>query len=547
MSEVKTNRLIDIVCQNCGAPLSFDIRKQEYHCSACGSAVDIEEAKKQQKGFRKITADLLSSSLKDHDLISTSCSGCGAKLLFERNEALSTCMYCGKSLLRDAYLKVNNFPEALIPFAITLKEAKTILKKWCDENVGKKEAKQLLGHIDDLQGSYLPYELAYGPIGMKVSRMDRGSAYDLCGFINEAFVNCSKQFDNLLLDGMEPYDTNALKRFDFGYVAGQRVKISDIDGSALEDRTRKECESIYKPFVRKLMNTEAVNVNAGLMDAMSLPVLLPVYYFRHGDLMAAVNGQNGKVAVKSLETRHYYFLPWWLKAILATLAICLLTGFGLWFFGVDIKQSIVLAGILRFVMLIIMLCFYSDTSHNDFRVEAGKEIFTSDGRIFSRENGELVQNETILKRKVVPPVFFKKIDGEMKAVELRFNSPARVFKTVLLSLTVLFLPVILALFLNGFDFSKLQLGGSAVWFCIVVPTLPVYILKFAIEELYDRPWIYVIQEDGRRKRYRKKREPIGIDWHMVLRALFVPPYCLGTWFAIISFITMVYLTAGYGW
>ena len=130
---------------------------------------------------------------------------------------------------------------------------------------------------------------------------------------------------------------------------------------------------------------------------------------------------------------------------------------------------------------------------------------------------------------------------------MQFNSPVRVFKTVLLSLTVLFLPVILALFLNGFDFSKLQLGGSAVWFCIVVPTLPVYILKFAIEELYDRPWIYVIQENGRKKRYRKKREPIGIDWHMVLRVLFVPPYCLGTWFAIISFITMVYLTAGYGW
>ncbi|MBP1528921.1 MAG: hypothetical protein ILA55_00320, partial [Erysipelotrichaceae bacterium] len=62
MSEAKTNRLIDIVCQNCGAPLSFDIRKQEYHCLACGSAVEIEEAKKQQKGFRKITADLLSSS-----------------------------------------------------------------------------------------------------------------------------------------------------------------------------------------------------------------------------------------------------------------------------------------------------------------------------------------------------------------------------------------------------------------------------------------------------------------------------------------------------
>ena len=57
---------------------------------------------------------------------------------------------------------------------------------------------------------------------------------------------------------------------------------------------------------------------------------------------------------------------------------------------------------------------------------------------------------------------------------------------ILLSIVALFLPVIVALFLTGFDFQKINLGGSAVWFCIAVPVVPIYLLKFGIVELHDR-------------------------------------------------------------
>ena len=199
--------------------------------------------------------------------------------------------------------------------------------------------------------------------------------------------------------------------------------------------------------------------------------------------------------------------------------------------GMNMGENLIITGMTAMIFLLVTLCLFSDTTKNRFSVESGHRIFTS---------GES-------RRPMADPIFLRQVDGVLRPVALRFTTPYRVLRMALLAVVALFLPVIIALFLNGFDFGRLELGGSAVWFCIVVPTLPVYILKFAIEELYDRPWIYVIQEDGRRKRYRKKREPIGIDWHMVLSALFVPPYCLGTWFAIISFITMVYLTAGYGW
>ena len=114
-----------------------------------------------------------------------------------------------------------------------------------------------------------------------------------------------------------------------------------------------------------------------------------------------------------------------------------------------------------------------------------------------------------------------------------------------LAVLVLFLPVIVALFLNGFDFARLELGGSAVWFCIAVPVVPVYLLKFGLVDLYENPRIYLMTDKGRKKRYRKQKEKgaRGETLRMVLRALFVPPVSLAVWFGIASFCVMCYLTA----
>ena len=83
--------------------------------------------------------------------------------------------------------------------------------------------------------------------------------------------------------------------------------------------TAAEAGEAYRPAVRKVLETQAVNVRADVSSAIRLPVLLPVYYICRGNLMAAVNGQTGKVSVRAEKDSHYVFLPWWLKAILSVL------------------------------------------------------------------------------------------------------------------------------------------------------------------------------------------------------------------------------------
>ena len=538
-------KLVDIHCPACGAPAEFDIKKQKYLCGYCGGEVGIREACAEKKGFVKMRGEKLGEEVARFNLEKATCTGCGAEVIFFESEAISRCAFCGRSLARKKYLKTKGLPEFVIPFVLTEEEAREKLRAWCEENKGKEEAKHLLPLIGEMKGFYLPYELVRGPVHMTVSRMDRGGAFPCEGFIRDEFVNRSGQLDNLLLDGMEPFDEDALKEFDFSYLAGQRVKISDISDALLERRVQEETGASYTPAVRKTLETKAVNVRADTGSCVRLPVLLPVYYIREGNLMAAVNGQTGKVSVRAEKESHYYFLPWWFKAILATLLVSLALFLALRLGGMTAAEGLGITGMLALIFLIVMLCLYSDTPRNRFSVESGRKIFTTEGQRLHREGGKLVQDGIMPERKVDEPVFFRKIEGKMQQVILRFTTPERVFKLAGLCILALFLPVILALFVNGFDFARLELGGSAVWFCIMVPVVPVYLIKFGIVELYDHPWVYLVSEDGKRTRYREKKES-WIDRDMVkdiLRAFIVPPVCLAVWFGVLSFITMVYLTA----
>ncbi|MCR5067951.1 MAG: zinc ribbon domain-containing protein [Erysipelotrichaceae bacterium] len=539
-------RITDIHCPNCGSPARFDIIHQRYGCPFCGSLVEINEALQETQGFRKMRIDRLQKSREEYQLFSAVCEGCGAEVVFEEGEALSDCAFCGRSLVRGEYLKSEDFPENVIPFVLTRDEAQKRLREWCDSNRSRPEAGKLKEITDQLQGFYLPYELIDGPVHMTVGRMDGYRTYECEGFINEELVNRSSQLDNLLLDGMEPFDLDELEAFDFGYLAGQRVKIADISQQALEKRAREETAETYTPFAARVMESRAVEVTADVSDAIRLPVLLPVYYVCRDSLMAAVNGQSGKVSVRSLKKKRFYFLPWWLKAILATLAFSLIALAAFMGFGMDLGSALYIDGLLTVVFIIVILCLYSDTVHNRFIVETNHEIYTSGESNFRRCQGKLIPSDKVLQRKLEEPVFFEELDGRYWPVVLRFTTPLRVIGMILLCIGVLFLPVICALIVNGFDFRKLNLGGSAAWFCVVVPVVPICLLKFGIVELHDNPWIYQIREDGSKKRYRRKLN-IRITPELIkdiLRALFIPPVSLAVWFGIISFIVMVYLTAG---
>ena len=316
---IPSTKLYDIHCPSCGAPAYYDIKKRTYTCGYCGNNVGLERAISDHKGFREIRKKNLRKTLKNFELQKGTCSGCGAEVVFEEGEALAGCPFCGRSMVRKAFANPDVIPELAIPFSITKEEAGDILAGWCKMNSLKKEARAIRERVGELKGCYLPYELVRGPVDCTVFRIENGRSYECGGFIDQEFVNCSKKLDNLLLDGMEPYNLDELAEFDFGFVAGHQVKVGDISSDELERRIKNEVSENYRPVIQKTMEAKAVGVVTDVKNVVRMPVLLPVYYLAFDGYMAAVNGQTGKVSVRAIRESHYIILPWWLKAILWTI------------------------------------------------------------------------------------------------------------------------------------------------------------------------------------------------------------------------------------
>ncbi len=540
--------ILNIYCPECGAPAKFDIINQVYQCSYCEGKVKIEDARQGKKELQKEQSEKLKESAQDFPLLTSSCSSCGATLIFEENEALSNCEFCGRSLARESYVYDPKMPQYVIPFAVTKDEASDLIKDWCKQNHRKPEAKNLLEKITELKGYYLPYEMVRGPVTCSVNKTGDYTYYKADGYLKDEFINCSSQLDNLVLDCMEPYNLDSLEEFDFAYVAGQRVKITDINDKEAMNRLNSEAAENYRPGMEKIWGTKAIDLEVQAAPVVKVPVLLPAYYIADGKVHAAVNGQTGKISVLSEEESTYIALPWWLQAILLLITASFLTFYAMLLGGMDLHDSLQLTGILSLLYMIVFAAMFEDGSSDGFNKINYRNIFSSGEQTYRRERGKLVLREDLLERKIENPVFRQKLGGKEVAVTYTFRSVERLLRMLLLGITVIFLPVIIALLINGFDFERLTLSASAAWFLLTVIVVPIYLVRFGIQWLYDRPLIYTITEDGKKKRYRKPNE---IKSKKVLghiaEALFIPPLCFATWFAIVALITMIYLTAfGFG-
>ena len=128
-------------------------------------------------------------------------------------------------MVRKEFEESDSFPELIIPFAITIEEAKQKLLEFLDKSTPsiKEEVEIAKNNINKMQGYYLPYCLIRGPIEYKVKRAYTNREFHCEAFVETNFINASKDLDNEVLDAMEPYDWNRIIPFDFGCIAGQSV------------------------------------------------------------------------------------------------------------------------------------------------------------------------------------------------------------------------------------------------------------------------------------------------------------------------------------
>ncbi|MBQ8089843.1 MAG: hypothetical protein IJ233_03810, partial [Pyramidobacter sp.] len=419
---------LGLTCKNCGAPAEFDIVRQTYRCPSCGSERSIEDFPAEVRLWTQKNRRARSGSAAEFPKVELSCPKCAARIVMERSEGSAKCPFCGTSLIRRDFVEQADFPELIIPFFLTLDEAKARLREWAAQNSRKKEAKDVMWALDRLEGFYLPYQLVKGPVSARVTRDSSSRAYECGGCMNGLAVNVSSQMDNAVLDAAEPFDWSGLRGFEYGFAAGQKIKLADMKAAAADLRAAKEVEETFAPAVMRAMQTTGVNVRVSLHDAVSVPALLPMYVLRRGNVAAAVNGQTGRVAVSRAKAKKTY--PWLIEPTLLTLAVALAFWLGF--------RSPELAFYGGAVFGLIFFTVFSEGRGARVR----SVIFR--GRTSDMARAGTLVSGAKKEQLVSGPVFFEEIDGVKKPVRLHFYTPMRVILALLGTFAVVFLPALAA-------------------------------------------------------------------------------------------------------
>ena len=479
-----------VYCTGCGAPVEFDIIHQNYHCASCGANMAIDEPLQEKKAWRQAKQEEFLKHMDAMNMVVYVCPGCGAKVAVETKEALAKCSFCGTQLVRREFLISDVFPEMVIPFYITLKEAGTFLKKWCEENQAKKEAVLIKKHLKEVNGFYLPYQLVKGPIECRVLRDNTDRVYNCGGYVDEIAVNTSKQLDNLVMDGMEPFAWEAVQDFDFAYLAGQRVKLQDIKVDELAKRVDKEVQKNYLPVVEKAMETKGVKIETDGGKLLVLPVLLPAYILQVDKFTAVVNGQTGRVAVGALDIekdRSYLWEP----TIITVAAGVGLYAFTQYWGGETQAMSFALTGMGTILIGIIAFAALTDRR----RAKITRAVFTGSVQKLSRHLDKLV-TEKFAERIPLLPVFFEKIKEKKEPVKISFYSGKRFILWGIASIILVILPLLLGYVFRGFNGQHMAYYGAVPWLFFVGAALPMFYMRFGRVLVYDYPIFKKIKEDG---------------------------------------------------
>ena len=467
-----------IRCEYCGGDQNFDIAKQKYCCAHCGAEANASEKKAEYRRWKSLRHEVV---LKDIDKVKTfSCPSCGAQTMATGDDVSAQCPFCQNTMIDTAFAG-NDLPEVILPFKLNKQEALDKLKAWLSANKSNSAAKLIEKNLHRFTGCYLPYHIVRGGYnGNLAINLQDGSAarYPFRAYLSHTAVNASKDWDNLFLDGIEPFDFDEAREFDFGYLNHQNAKIPNVVNAALEARVGEETRAELYQNLSKKVRTKEMTVFLDDNDNESIPALMPVYLVKCKDgVAAAVNGQTGKVSIATGKTKNLTKF-WWLWPILATIVIAVVGS--LW---ADLELGLIMAFVFGMIFFGI--------AHNRHHKEIVNEVIT-DPKTKASHNDTRTQFFADFGRGPVP-------------AELKFFTFGRIAKLVVGMLLLTFLPLLIVIpiqLLRGGAISDIPIGYGAAWY--ITPLFIAIVLAGggAKAMMYGEPLYYEKRPDGKLVRRR---------------------------------------------
>lgn len=144
----------DTKCPGCGGKLIFDPEQQLLCCDFCGNTYSPE---KIELLLQIPEIDEGDAGESEEDKCELVCDSCGAVLITDKNTSATTCTFCGSPAIITRRLSKQFRPDYIIPFEVSRQEAETKFvefarsKKYVPKDYFRKS------NLESVKGIYVPF------------------------------------------------------------------------------------------------------------------------------------------------------------------------------------------------------------------------------------------------------------------------------------------------------------------------------------------------------------------------------------------------------
>ena len=443
-------------CPNChSSDVTYNTKKKKLICNYCYTEFDDE--KLDLNDAKDLVGVTRTTGVKDikkdaNDIITLKCSGCGAEVVINTNEATNArCHWCRSILSINSQIDNGAIPDVVLPFSLTKEEGQKKIKEFVDERT--KYANETFKNeftTKNIMGVYFPYMLVdanchanfkgTGEHLVKkytVKEQDKEvTKYDADLYSIERDFDISiddltieSSLDKLnknskdkttnIINSIMPFDTENCVKYKANYLAGYTSEKRDINISNIEDKVDSE----LKDVTRHSLNEKLSFYNRGVKwDYESLSVkgkqwvsaYLPVWLYSYQDEnkvlhYVAVNARTGETMGSVPMNKGKILRTAFLIDLFIFLAILLL------YF---ITQS---SGIWVLLFLLLSGIIFYSTQVSKYRNKAARHTYEKETKhqiTNLKENDKLLEHRERLNNQTMQGANNKSIKGEYTKINI---------------------------------------------------------------------------------------------------------------------------------
>jgi len=300
-------------CKSCGGNLIYSPKTGQMSCAFCGSASDFN------KDPNIIPIDFFNEGNVGkpwEEATVFKCNNCGASEIISKYEIAKTCPFCGTSNIVLTNELPGIAPNAVLPFKLSIDDAKERFKKWMSHSFFAPRKLKKLVKDENVSGVYSPCfsfftntkSTYYGVLGKYYSNGKTSTlrTFKISGNYDMSFsdilIECGPQLTQKEIDKIKPFPTNQAYKYDLKYLAGFLATSYSKSVQASFEDAKKIMQNMLK---RKILSqysydvVESLNINTIYNDIRFNYLLVPVYIcnYQYGGKTYNfyVNGTNGKI------------------------------------------------------------------------------------------------------------------------------------------------------------------------------------------------------------------------------------------------------------